>query len=390
MRNRAVFKWGLIAATWTLFGLFFASEVLLSRSNTPNRPAVVLTSVQWLVCAYTWFALTPLVLALARRFPLERSRWRRNLVLHLCTAAIISFIHLAGYVTLAAVFGWKPPNASWLSGYQRLVMSDFHGLCLLNCEVSSGQTPMPGIVRALDDGRVIHGKVSLKSGGEEIDAYLSRPKKPGRYPMVIVVTGNSIDEKYIQNMTAMLAQESFVGFAPNIYSLQKATMTAEEKRRVFAEQITDERIFQDLNASIDYLRGQRFVNRKGAGITGFCFGGRCALMFAAKSKEINAVVPFYGNLRTPPFANRKEDPLDVLDRIKAPVQGHYAESDPEIPLEQLRVFDGSLKKQGTPVEIFTYKAPHGFFTYTRATYNADAARTSWQRTAEFFKRTSIS
>jgi hypothetical protein len=39
--------------------------------------------------------------------------------------------------------------------------------------------------------------------------------------------------------------------APNIYSLQKETMTAEEKRRVFAEQITDERIFLDLQATVD-------------------------------------------------------------------------------------------------------------------------------------------
>src|SRR5215470_13892790 len=258
------------------------------------------------------------------------------------------------------------------------------GLCLLNCEVSAQEVETPKIAKALDDPNVVHRRVTFRSGGGDIDAYLSRPKKKDSYPIVIVIAGNSIDEEYIQNTTAMLAQNDFVGIAPNIYSLQKPTMTAEEKRRVFVEQITDERIFQDLQASIDYLKKQTFAKANRVGIMGFCFGGRCALMFAAHSKEIDAVVPFYGNLRTPAFANRKQDPLDVLDKIRVPVQGHYSENDSEIPSEQLKTFEETLKNHKTKVEIFTYNAPHGFFAYTRRSYDAEAAQTSWQRTAEFF------
>lgn len=267
-----------------------------------------------------------------------------------------------------------------------IVKASVAGFCLLNCETSAQQTETPDVPKALDDKTVTHGKVSFKSGTDQIDGYLARPKKKGRYPIVIIVTGNSISEEYIQNMAAMLAQKGFVGIAPNIYSLQKDTMTPAEKRKVFAEQITDERIFQDLQAAIAYLKTQNFIKRGKIGITGFCFGGRCALMFAARSNEIGAVVSFYGNLRTPPFANRKEDPLDVSDKIKAPVQGHYSQTDAEIPLEQLNKFQESLKVGGTKAEIFTYDAPHGFFAYTRPTYNADAARLAWSRTVEFLRR----
>jgi carboxymethylenebutenolidase len=260
------------------------------------------------------------------------------------------------------------------------------GFCLLNCETPAQEIEARQIAKALDDKNVIHGKVSFKSGDGEIDAYLSRPKKKGRYPIVIVVTGNSINEEYIQNTTAMLAQANYVGIAPNIYSLQKDTMTAEEKRKIFVEQITDERIFRDFQAAIDYLKTQTFVKKSKLGIMGFCFGGRCALMFAAKSKEIGAVVPFYGNLRTPAFASRKQDPLDVLVAIKAPVQGHYSRNDNEIPLEQLKAFEESLKKQHTEAEIYTYDAPHGFFAYTRSTYQPEAANLAWTRTIGFLHR----
>jgi carboxymethylenebutenolidase len=260
------------------------------------------------------------------------------------------------------------------------------GFCVLNCDALAQQVTPATIVRALDDPNVIHGRVTFHSGSGEIDGYLARPRKKGRHHIVIVITGNSIDEEYIQNTTAMLAEKGFVGIAPNIYSLQKVSMTAEEKRRVFAEQITDERIFQDLQAAIDYLKRQPFAKPTRVGVMGFCFGGRCALMFAAHSKEIKAVAPFYGNLRTPAFANRKQDPLDVLNKIRVPVQGHYSDGDAEIPAEQLQTFEQTLKKQRTPVEIFTYKAQHGFFAYTRRTYDKSAAENSWKRTVEFFQR----
>jgi carboxymethylenebutenolidase len=269
------------------------------------------------------------------------------------------------------------------------------GLCVMGCR-PTGDRPEPArpelaqrdlALRALEDGHIVHGKVKVASGGGEIDAYLARPDRPGKLPLVIVVAGGSIEEEYIANTTALLAQHGIVGVAPDIFSLQKPAMTADEKRAVFAEQITDERIFGDLQAAVDHLRPEPFFDPARIGIMGFCFGGRCALMFAAASPAIRAVVSFYGNLRTPRFANRTIDPLDVLDVITVPVQGHYAEDDPEIPADQRARFANALKAHGTPVEIFTYPARHGFFAYTRPSYDASASRTSWQRTAAFFAKT---
>jgi carboxymethylenebutenolidase len=260
------------------------------------------------------------------------------------------------------------------------------GFCLLDCETFGQRTDGPKPNLALNDETVVHGMIQFKSGHGMIDGYLSRPKARGRYPVVVVVTGSSVKDESIQNMTAMFAQVGFVGMAPNIFWLQKDSMTLDEKRKVFAEQITDELIFGDIQASIDYLKTTKFVNKERIGITGFCFGGRTALMFAAQSREIDAVVPFYGNLRTPAFANRKSDPLDVLARIRAPVQGHYAREDNEIPIEQLKTFEETLRRQGTPVEIFMYNSLHGFFAFTQRAYDASAASLAWTRTVDFFKK----
>ncbi|HKR01268.1 MAG TPA: dienelactone hydrolase family protein [Pyrinomonadaceae bacterium] len=263
--------------------------------------------------------------------------------------------------------------------------STMAGVSMLNSEVLSQQTNAP-LIKALDDPGITHGKVTFKSGAGTIDGYLSRPKAKGRYPIVIVVAGNLISEEYIRNTTAILAQGGFVGLAPNIFSLQTDSMSADEKRKVFINQITDEHVFRDVQAGIDYLKKQSFAKRNRIGITGFCFGGRIALMFAAKSEEIDAVVPFYGNLRLPPEFNRPVNPFDIVSDIKAPVQGHYALTDTGIPQSDVKKFFEILQAQGTRAELYNYEAEHGFFAYTRPTYHAEAARVAQNRMLEFFRQ----
>jgi carboxymethylenebutenolidase len=259
------------------------------------------------------------------------------------------------------------------------------GASMLNPEGLSQQTSAP-VIKALDDPNITHGKVTFKSGAGTIDGYLSRPKAKGRYPVVIVVAGNAISEEYIRNTTAILARGGFVGLAPNIFSLQTDSMSAEEKRKIFTTQITDEHVFRDIQAGIDYLKRQSFVKRERVGITGFCFGGRIALMFAARSKEIDAVVPFYGNLRLPPEFNRPVNPFDIVSEIKAPVQGHYALRDTGIAQSDVKKFFEILQAQGTRAELYNYEAEHGFFAYTRPTYNAEAAELAQNRMLEFFRQ----
>ncbi len=91
-------KWILIGAGWTLFAIFFASESVVSRAYL-GRPLRVSESLgSWLLCAYIWLAATPLILALSRRFPLERRSWKKNLLVHLGASCAFAFVLLGIYV----------------------------------------------------------------------------------------------------------------------------------------------------------------------------------------------------------------------------------------------------------------------------------------------------
>jgi two-component system, LytTR family, sensor kinase len=80
-----------IIGVWTLFGVFLASQSTLafSRSVRPfSWQRILLVEMSF---TYIWAALTPLVLWLARRFPLERGRLTRSLTVHVLASIILGF-----------------------------------------------------------------------------------------------------------------------------------------------------------------------------------------------------------------------------------------------------------------------------------------------------------
>jgi len=126
-----------------------------------------------------------------------------------------------------------------------------------------------------------------------------------------------------------------------------------------------------------YLRAQPFVRPGGMGILGFCVGGREALLFAARSREIDAVVAFH------PGPMQKSE----ISRLTVPVQLHHGADDHSEPVENTRQLAENLRAQKTPVELFVYEgADHGFLAYTRPVYRPDDATLAWKRATEFLAR----
>ena len=253
--------------------------------------------------------------------------------------------------------------------------------------------------RALDDPAVTHGPVEWRSGDHMVDGYLARPKREGRFPAVLILPGNWITEPYIPETAAMLAQGGFVGLVVNTFYLFPKRKTFEESRqipweetqRILRERITDELIYRDTQAGVEFLKTRPFVKKGKQGVTGFCFGGRNALLFAARSRDIGAVAPFYGPVVALPGVTREERPKqpldpDVVKRIRVPVQGHYGTKDKAVELGPVRQFEQALRAPGTPVEIFLYEAEHGFFAYNRPAYRADDARLARERLLAFFRK----
>jgi carboxymethylenebutenolidase len=232
--------------------------------------------------------------------------------------------------------------------------------------------------RVLDDSTIQHSRVVFKHNGvETIDGYLARPKAEGSYPAVLVIAGNRITEEYIPNTCAALAVAGFVGLAPNIFhTLPDTARTPAESRAATINHI-DSDALEDVDVGADYLRAQSFVKRDAMGVLGFCYGGRLAMDYGARSRNIDAVIAFH------PGATKIEE----VKRLKSPVQIHHGTADQAVALAESQRLVKELQSQHTPVELFTYEgAGHGFLAYTRPTYNPDAAKLAWTRAVQFLRK----
>jgi two-component system, LytTR family, sensor kinase len=110
-RHRRRLATGLIFCFWTLIGLLYAGQYYFGFSDGEDDISWWRLVAWQLSTGYVWVALTPLILWLGKRFPIERSSWIGRLLLHLAVSAIVSATYIAAYTAItrfADVFpDWK-------------------------------------------------------------------------------------------------------------------------------------------------------------------------------------------------------------------------------------------------------------------------------------------
>lgn len=89
-------KWAILLGFWTFFSFLYANQIYFEMLHNPMMHHSWWRIVYWqLVVWYAWCCLTPVILGLGRRFPVEGSSWWRGLLLHLPVSVALSAFHLA-------------------------------------------------------------------------------------------------------------------------------------------------------------------------------------------------------------------------------------------------------------------------------------------------------
>lgn len=261
------------------------------------------------------------------------------------------------------------------------------------------QQPAPEEL-AISDLRILQGEISFKSGADTIKGYLARPKNKGRYRAVVIAQGNPGISEDIRNAAAQVAQAGFVGLVYDWGSIAPMPSGKQELAKwqddIFRYEFTKHQI-RNLQSAIEYLKGQPFTKGERVSMLGFCGGGRLALLFASQSKEVDSVISFYGAVL---YHDRKHksdpipDVMDVVKKIKVPVQGHYGVLDVVAPVADAKLLEQALRAQGTSVEMYYYEgAGHRFYNFTVPPgsdpgydYNPKAAALAHKRMVAFLRK----
>ena len=249
-------------------------------------------------------------------------------------------------------------------------------------------TPVAGkvITTATEGLSAADGTVS--SGGFAVPIYAVRPAAPGRYPVVVVIPEVFGMHEHIKDVTRRFAREGFLAVTFEPYARERGVkhLPDLDAVRKVVDPVPDARVMADLDAIVDWVRKHPSAMADRVGMTGFCRGGMYTLLYAARSSELRAAVPWYGQLRpslTPGV--RTVGPLDVAAKISAPVLGLYGAEDLGIPVADVKTLEAAMKAAGRTAEFVIYPgAPHAFFADYRPSYRAEAAKDAWERCIAWF------
>ena len=116
----------VLAGVWTLVAFFFAGQYYVAVLQMGRRISFLTALAPQLVCWLLWALLSPYVLQLARRYPIESPRRAFRVLLHAGLALVFSAIHnlVETAVFLAAgIFEKKPP---FLQAFENIMVRELH------------------------------------------------------------------------------------------------------------------------------------------------------------------------------------------------------------------------------------------------------------------------
>ena len=214
------------------------------------------------------------------------------------------------------------------------------------------------------------------AGNGNVKGYLARPASAGvaKLPAVLVIHENRGLNPHIEDIVRRLALDGFMAFAPDALTPVGGYPGDEEKARAAFATIDQPKAMEDFVAAAGWLKTRADATGK-LGAVGFCYGGGIVHVLATRLNDLNAGVPFYGNVPA----------LGEAAKVKAPLLVQLAAIDERINAVWPG-YEAALKTTSARYTVHQYPGTqHGFNNDTTPRYDAAAAKLAWQRTVAFFK-----
>lgn len=229
------------------------------------------------------------------------------------------------------------------------------------------------------DSRIKANYVTYPSpggNGETMKGYLVQPAGNGPFPAVLVMHENRGLNPYIEDVARRAAVAGFLALAPDGLAPLGGYPGNDDDGRAMQAKLDQAKLRTDMLNGAKWLKAHKLSSGK-LGVTGFCWGGGTSNFLATEmGADLQASVPYYG---------AAADTASVKN-IKAALLIHYAENDQRIN-EMWPAYEAALKAANVRHEAHFYPGTqHGFHNNSTPRFNEAAAKLSWDRTVEFFKK----
>ncbi|MGJ0394201.1 MAG: dienelactone hydrolase family protein [Methylocystis sp.] len=218
-------------------------------------------------------------------------------------------------------------------------------------------------------------------------AYYAKIEGGENLPVLLIAEEVFGLHEHIRDVARRFAKLGFFAVAPDYLVRYGDPMAARDMDaiRAIVAKVPDSETMGVFDEALAFAVS-RGADAARAAVTGFCWGGRIAWLYAAHNPRLAACVPWYGRLDGPRTVEQPRWPIDIVGEIRVPTLGLYGGDDPSIPRDLIARMKEKLAQVGAPADIIVYDdAPHGFFADYRPSYRAQEARDALGRMIAFFR-----
>ncbi|MBJ7418544.1 MAG: dienelactone hydrolase family protein, partial [Niveispirillum sp.] len=224
---------------------------------------------------------------------------------------------------------------------------------------------------------LIAGEVSIPVEGGSLPAYRAKPAGAGPFPIVMVVQEIFGVHEHIKDVCRRFAKEGYLAVATELFARQGNAASFTDTGALIRElvsKVPDAQVMADLDATASWA-AKDGGDAARLGITGFCWGGRTTWLYAAHNPKLKAGVAWYGRVTSAPTALQPMVPVNLVQKMNAPVLGLYGGKDGGIPMADVERMQKALAAVNSRSTFHVYpEAPHAFHADYRPSYRPDNAK----------------
>ncbi len=249
-------------------------------------------------------------------------------------------------------------------------------------------------IKTSADGLTV-GDIFYEVGGFKVPAYRAAPTGNANLPVVLVIHEIFGVHEYIADIARRFAHAGYLAIAPELFARQSDDPAGYgEMAKLMAEvvsKVPDAQVMGDLDGAVQWA-GAHGGDSSRVGVTGFCWGGREAWLYAAHG-NVRAAVAWYGRLVGTPSELMPTNPIDIAASLHAPVLGLYGAQDGGIPLDTIDKMKAALAAGNAASRASQFvvypDASHAFHADYRPSYRKAAAEDGWKRCLAWFKANGV-
>jgi carboxymethylenebutenolidase len=248
------------------------------------------------------------------------------------------------------------------------------------------------IITTSADG-LIAGEVKVPTKDGDMVAYRAMPATGSGFPVVLVVQEIFGVHEHIKDVCRRFAKLGYFAIAGEMFARQGDVSKMTEIPKIVSDvvsKVPDAQVMADLDACVAFAKASGKANVDELAVTGFCWGGRITWLYAAHNQNVKAGGAWYGRLVGAASPMNPAHPIDVVDKINAPVLGLYGGADQGIPNDTVEKMREALKAKGKKSEIILYPdTPHAFHADYRPSFRKEQSEDAWKKLTEWFKKNGV-